>query len=75
MPVAAGMRLAVREGVAELAGIGTLADHRGRGYGAAVTAASALDAFTHGTDLLFLATDNPIARRVYERVGFSELAL
>jgi predicted GNAT family acetyltransferase len=70
--VAGGMRLPVRGGRAELVGIGTLAAHRRRGYGAAVTAALARDAFAHGAEEVFLSTGDPEALRVYRRVGFTE---
>lgn len=68
--VAGGMRLPVRDGRAELVGIGTLAGHRRRGYGAVVTDVLARNAFACGARLVFMTTDNPDARRVYERVGF-----
>lgn len=68
-PVASGS--AQRAGdVVELVGIGTAAAFRGRGLGAAVTAALATVARDAGADLVFLAAADDTATRVYERVGF-----
>jgi GNAT superfamily N-acetyltransferase len=68
-PVASGG--AQRSGaVVELVGIATAAAFRGRGLGAAVTAALATVARDTGADLVFLAAADETATRVYERVGF-----
>jgi GNAT superfamily N-acetyltransferase len=68
-PIASGA--AQRAGdVVELVGIGTLASARGRGLGAAVTAALATVARAAGADLVFLAAADDAASRVYQRVGF-----
>lgn len=69
-PVAAGMLLPVRDGVAELAGIATTVAHRRRGYGRIVTEALAGIAVAAGADLVVLSTDDPVARRLYLSVGF-----
>lgn len=69
--VAAGMHLPVTDGTAELAGITTLVPYRGRGIGAALTEAIARHAVHNGAETLFLSTDNPVAQRVYERLGFT----
>lgn len=70
-PVAAGMVLPVRDGVAELAGITTLVTHRRRGYGRLVTEALIETAVGLGADLIVLTTDDPGARRLYRAVGFA----
>ena len=67
---AAGMYLAPHSNVTELVGIATLEPLRGQGIGAALTAAMAAHAFANGITVAFLVTDNPTAKRVYERVGF-----
>jgi predicted GNAT family acetyltransferase len=73
-PVAAGMFTPPIEGIAELVGISTLVPYRGRGIGAVLTSELARIAFTRGVDTVFLQTDNPIAYRVYQRVGFQPVA-
>ncbi|HEU5097698.1 MAG TPA: GNAT family N-acetyltransferase [Roseiflexaceae bacterium] len=74
-PVAAGMFTPPIRGIAELAGITTLAPYRGRGIGAAVTSEIARVAFAHGIDTAILRTDNPIAYRIYQRIGFYPAAI
>ena|SRR5215217_3969535 len=69
--VAAGMHLPIREGVTELTGIATVTEYRNRGFGTAATAALCRIAFAGGADLICLTTDNPVAQRVYERLGFA----
>jgi ribosomal protein S18 acetylase RimI-like enzyme len=69
--VGAGMHLAIRDGMTELVGITTLVPYRGRGIGAVLTSAIARRAFDHGADSVFLVTDNPVAQRLYRRLGFS----
>jgi ribosomal protein S18 acetylase RimI-like enzyme len=73
-PVGAGMFTPPFGGIAELAGIATLAPYRGRGIGAATTSEIARVAFAHGVDTAILRTDNPVAFRVYRRVGFRPVA-
>lgn len=53
----------------------TPSDQRGRGYGAAVTAAACRRALDEGADelLLFADADNPVSNRLYERLGFRTL--
>ncbi|MGM9441728.1 GNAT family N-acetyltransferase [Streptomyces murinus] len=58
------------EGTAELAGVGTLPAHRGRGIAAAVTATLAETLFTRGARTVWLEYSGAGSRRVYERVGF-----
>ncbi|WP_433290554.1 GNAT family N-acetyltransferase [Actinoplanes sp. CA-030573] len=70
-PVAAGMVLPVCAGVTEIAGVATLVPYRGRGYGRIVTEALVEAAAGLGADLIVLGADDPAARRLYERVGFT----
>ncbi|CAK7283551.1 GNAT family N-acetyltransferase [Streptomyces misionensis] len=58
------------EGTAELAGVGTLSAHRGRGIAAAVTASLAEALFARGARSVRLEYSGQGSRRVYERVGF-----
>ncbi|MGH8971299.1 MAG: GNAT family N-acetyltransferase [Actinomycetes bacterium] len=70
--VAVGAHTEHQPGVPFLASIVTRADHRGRGYGAAVTAwiTRALLAERTGWVTLGMYSDNDGARRVYQRLGF-----
>ena len=70
VPVAAGMVLPVRAGVAELAGIATLAGYRRQGFGRLVTEVLIEVAVERGADLIVLTTDDPAARQLYLSVGF-----
>jgi predicted GNAT family acetyltransferase len=72
--VAAGMHKPVRDGRAELAGIATLIEFRGRGFGGAVAARLTRVAFTAGAHTVFLTTDDEAAHRVYRRSGFRDAA-
>ncbi|NOK58805.1 MAG: hypothetical protein GFH27_549301n167 [Chloroflexi bacterium AL-W] len=74
-PVAAGMFTSPIGGVAELAGITTLTDYRGRGIGMATTSELLRIAFTHGVNTAILYTDNPVAYRIYQRLGFQPVAM
>ena len=64
----------IREGIAELDALATLADHRGRGYGQALMSRGVAAATAAGCDLVVLtalAADWP--RDWYARMGFTEL--
>jgi ribosomal protein S18 acetylase RimI-like enzyme len=56
--------------------IGVLADHRGQGVGRQLLDRLLLEARTVGLDRISLSVeqDNHVARRLYERVGFEEVA-
>jgi hypothetical protein len=61
--------------VGDAVGIFTVATppaHRGRGYGAAVTACAALEGFAAGAKFAFLQS-SALGYRVYERLGFREV--
>jgi predicted GNAT family acetyltransferase len=62
------------DGIAELAGITTLSPYRRRGIGAGLTSELVRVAFMQGVDTAILSTENPIAARVYQRVGFQLVA-
>lgn len=69
--VATGMGLTVG-GVVGVFNIGTAAPHRGRGYGAAITARAVLDAFNGGARWAVLKA-SPMGLPVYQRLGFATL--
>ena len=52
--------------------VATPPEHRGRGYGAALTAAAAQDGFAVGADLAWLQS-SPLGLPVYRRLGFREV--
>lgn len=56
-------------GATGIVGVGTLEAHRGRGYGAAVTARAALDGLAKGAGWVWL-TSAPKAVPMYQRLGF-----
>jgi ribosomal protein S18 acetylase RimI-like enzyme len=62
-----------RPGVPHLASIATDGEHRGRGLGAAVTAwlTRRLLDDGHGMVTLGMYSDNDVARRLYERLGYT----
>lgn len=53
--------------------VATPAEHRGRGYGAAVTAAAARDGFAGGAELAWLQASD-MGFPVYRRLGFEQVA-
>jgi ribosomal protein S18 acetylase RimI-like enzyme len=52
--------------------VATLPEHRGRGYGAAVTVRAVRDGFTSGADLAWLQS-SPVGESVYLRIGFRQV--
>jgi len=71
-PVALAARTAPAAGVSRVAPVYTPAEHRRRGYGAAVTAACTADALAQGVDHVVLFTDlaNPTSNSIYRQIGF-----
>jgi len=60
------------EVISEIVGVGTLREYRGRGLGAAITAALVADA-RQECSLVFLSAGDDDSARVYERVGFAQM--
>ncbi|GAA4870790.1 GNAT family N-acetyltransferase [Actinomycetospora straminea] len=71
-PVAYASTSPVVLGTARIGPVYTRPEHRGRGHGAAVTAAAAQRAQARGADevLLFTDLDNPTSNALYARLGF-----
>jgi GNAT superfamily N-acetyltransferase len=74
-PAAAGMFTPPIDGIAELVGMTTLAPYRRRGVAAALTSEIVRVAFVHQVDTVILQTNNPVAYRVYQRIGFLPVAM
>lgn len=72
-PAGAGRVEPVRDGIAELNSIGVLADMRGQGIGAAITADLTASAFEQGALACALAAAGPDEIRMYQRVGYREI--
>ncbi len=70
--VAVGANEPICPPVPHLASIATLPEVRGRGLGAAVTSSLTRSLLDEGHPVVTLGmySDNPVARRVYERLGF-----
>lgn len=58
---------------AMIVGVATASDCRGKGYASAVVSALCRDCFARGKKYLCLFYDNPVAGRIYNRIGFQEL--
>lgn len=63
-------------GASRIGPVYTPPEHRGHGYGAAVTTAASQFAIRAGADavVLFADVDNPVSNRVYRRIGFEAVA-
>ncbi|GAA3065404.1 Acetyltransferase (GNAT) family protein [Actinokineospora globicatena] len=72
MPVAMAMVTPPVAGMSRIGPVYTSKDHRGNGYGSAVTAAAAVWAAEQGARdvLLFADQGNPVANSIYQRIGF-----
>lgn len=71
-PVGAGSLQLPYNGIAEVAGIATLTDHRRRGIASAMTSTIAQQAFDTGLDTLFIMAADQNVRRIYARLGFED---
>jgi predicted GNAT family acetyltransferase len=71
-PVSLAGRTRTVAGMARVAPVYTPPAHRGRGYGAAATAAVTRAALDAGVEELLLYTDlaNPTSNRLYARLGY-----
>jgi ribosomal protein S18 acetylase RimI-like enzyme len=67
-PVSTGLSHAVGGSVG-IFNVGTPPEHRGRGYGAAVTARAAADGLARGASPVWLQS-SPMGASVYRRLGF-----
>ena len=66
--------LYVSDGTAQIEDVGTLEEHRGRGYASAVVLYAAGEARAAGADLVFLvADDEDWPKELYRKLGFDEL--
>jgi len=71
--VAGGMFTPVRERRGELMGITTLAPYSQQGLGTGLTAELVLAGVAGGAETVFLTTDDAVALRSFQRVGFREV--
>lgn len=71
--IAGAHAISRRRHIAAVGGVFTLPDARGRGYARALTSAVTAALFESGCAdvILNVAEDNAVARRVYERLGFT----
>ena len=58
---------------AMVVGVATVKEHRGKGYASAVMTALCQDCFERGKKFICLFYDNPVAGRIYNRIGFREI--
>ncbi len=74
-PVSLAARTATAVGVSRIAPVYTPAEHRRRGYGAAVTSACIADALERDADDVVLFTDlaNPTSNSIYQQIGFEPI--
>ena len=72
VPVAMGMSAPVAYGVSRVGWIYTPVEHRGRGYGSAVTAAVTAEQLAGDatTCMLYAQLSNPTSNRIYRRPGY-----
>jgi ribosomal protein S18 acetylase RimI-like enzyme len=68
--VGGGVALEIVDGTTEVAGIGVLETHRGRGLAAAITAFLTRDAHAKGAHTAFLTPGDGEIQRIYARVGY-----
>ncbi|WP_410608513.1 GNAT family N-acetyltransferase [Amycolatopsis sp. lyj-109] len=68
--VGGGVALEIVDGTTEVAGIGVLDTHRGRGLAAAITAFLTRDAHAKGAHTAFLTPGDAEIGRIYTRVGY-----
>lgn len=76
VPVSMAMLRAPAAGVSRIGPVFTPLTERSHGYGSAVTAAAAAQAHRSGTSdvVLFADRANPVAHRIYSRIGFDAVA-
>jgi GNAT superfamily N-acetyltransferase len=69
-PASVASLMPAYDGIAEIAGVGTVSAFRQRGIGTIITAHAASLAFAQGLEAVFLTAMDERAGRVYTRVGF-----
>ncbi len=70
-PAGSGLFSVPREGVTELAAVGTASEFRKKGVATAVTSRLVKRAFETGVRLIWLTPEHPEGERIYARIGFS----
>jgi GNAT superfamily N-acetyltransferase len=75
-PVSFAMANRPQSGMSRIGPVYTPSEHRGHGYGSAVTAAASQWALDLGAEHVILFTDlsNPVASSIYQRIGFTPIA-
>jgi GNAT superfamily N-acetyltransferase len=75
-PVSFAMANRPQSGMSRIGPVYTPAEHRGHGYGSAVTAAAGQWALDLGAEHVILFTDlaNPVSNSIYQRIGFTPIA-
>lgn len=58
---------------AMVVGVATVKEHRGKGYASAAVTALCQDCFERGKKYICLFYSNPVAGRIYNRIGFKEI--
>ena len=58
---------------AMVVGVATVKEYRGKGYASSVVTALCQDCFERGKKYICLFYDNPVAGRIYNRIGFREI--
>ena len=71
IPAGSGLFPAPREGVTELAAVGTVVAFRKRGVASSVTSRLVQEAFGVGVHMIWLTPEHSEGERIYARVGFS----
>jgi ribosomal protein S18 acetylase RimI-like enzyme len=71
-PVAVGSHQPL-DSVSEIVGVATLASHRRRGIGAALTSLLVEDAFSRGVETIFLSAGDDAVARIYGQTGFERI--
>ena len=70
---AASARTVQTDGVAEIAGVGTVAAYRGQGLATAVTWHAVNAALADGADLIFLSAEDSMSAKLYTGLGFERV--
>ena len=74
-PMSVASLMPAYDGIAEVAGLGTVSPFRRRGIGAVVTGHATRVAFDQGLEVVFLTATDERAGREYTRVGFQGMGM